>query len=67
MKRIIAAIRALLLSVFLFAGRQDEGVVKGTVEDSAGTPLGFATVFITGAGDAIVAGDAAGADQKARM
>jgi len=64
MKRIIAAIWALLLSVFLFAGRQDEGVVKGKVEDSAGTPLGFATVFITGAGDAIVAGDAADADGR---
>ena len=49
----------LLACASLFAARQREGVVKGLVTDKSGTPLPYATVFLTRADSAIVVGSAA--------
>ena len=59
MKRFILTV--ILFSVFLpniFAARQDGGTVIGSVMDSTGNPLAFATVYLTRQGGEIVTGDA---------
>ena len=59
MKRFI--LKVILFSVFLpniFAARQDGGTVIGSVMDSTGNPLAFATVYLTRQGGEIVTGDA---------
>ena len=39
-----------------FAARQGETTLRGTIMDTAGEPAGFATVFLSGADDAVVCG-----------
>ena len=59
MKRVFVSIIVLFFCVAnLSAARQGEGVVSGSVKDSNGEPLGFATVYLTGAGGSIVTGEA---------
>ena len=62
MKKFIVALVELSLCVTLFAAKQVEGVVKGSVKDSAGAPLGFVTVYLSDSAGSIVTGDTADAD-----
>ena len=57
MKRLVYIVLGCLLScASLFAARQPEGIVKGSVTDASGAPLEFATVYLVGADGAVVAG-----------
>ena len=60
MKKIaMMMVGCLLWGTSLFAARQNEGVVKGSVVDAAGAPLPYATVYLTHADSTVVTGSAA--------
>ena len=66
MKRIIAVLACLIsLTINTFAARQNETALRGSVVDAAGAPVGFATVYVTNAGGAVVTGTAA--DENGRF
>ena len=58
-KIIMLMVGCLLFGASLFAARQNEGVVKGSVVDAAGAPLPYATVYLTRADSTVVTGSAA--------
>ena len=60
---------ALILGIMLscsaaFAARQAEGTVKGVCQDAAGSPVGFATVYLMTTDSTVVTGAAAEADGR---
>ena len=55
---------AICLTVNAFAARQATTELRGSVVDAAGAPVGFATVYLTGAEGAVVSGVTAGEDGR---
>lgn len=58
MKRFLIILSCIISITPLFAARQTEGIVCGSVQDASGAPLGFATVYISKADNTIVTGAA---------
>ena len=54
---ILVFLGCLISAASLFAARQNEAILKGSVQDPAGEPLGFATVYLSANGS-IVTGTA---------
>ena len=55
---------AILYCTCVFAARQNETTLRGTVIDTAGEPAGFATAYLTNAEGAIVCGGTADGDGR---
>ncbi len=65
MKRIITfLVCAICLTINAFAARQAVTELTGAVVDATGTPLGFATVYLTNPDGAVVCGTSADADGR---
>lgn len=57
MKKLLNIVLGCLIGcTSVFAARQTEGIIKGSVVDASGSPLGFATVYLTAADGTIAAG-----------
>ncbi|MBQ3883008.1 MAG: TonB-dependent receptor [Bacteroidales bacterium] len=65
MKRTLASILGcLLLSVSLFAAKQPQLNITGSVIDQSGSPMGFATVYLSSSEGKVIAGTATEEDGR---
>ena len=69
MRRLIAILTLALLSAVFFpngasAARQGETILRGTIIDSAGAPVGFATAYLSREDGSLVTGVTAGEDGR---
>ncbi len=60
----LSALFALAIIPGAFAGRQDATLLRGSVVDAAGEPVGFATAYLSRADGSVVIGATAGEDGR---
>jgi len=68
MKNLISILLGCLLPLTsLYAARQNEGTVTGSIQDASGAPVSFASVYFSGANGKIVAGTASDEEGNYRL
>ena len=65
MKRLLTLFACFFcINIGVFAARQDETVLRGSLVDASGDPVGFATAYLSSADGRVVSGVTTGEDGR---